>query len=936
MERASRRTRIVRLVCLLALAGGVSPGWGSPGDVLQTDVPVLGGDPPKSRDLQDGDASVSTQTGAFQHSFPLSLPPGRLVEPTLALSYSSSAAIHGSSVGSGWSLSLPEIRRDPSQSWLASQAPGYAPRFVSSMAGGNRLVSVSEPAACDVLQTYRAQFDGSYARYERLRISCSNLLVSGAWRVRTTDGLTHYFGEAEHMGGSNDPTWAPLTRTVDPFGNTATYTYLPVEDLLGNVVEHVISRIEYTTNPTLGVSAHAQVLFDYTTPPSCSPVVMGELPVGARLEARNGEVRWLGSRRLDRVRTQVRSGSSWREVRTVALSYDSAADDCGLDHGPIRLLTSIQESATSPTGVSTSMPPVTFSYGPLRPTPRVDQSFSGSSLPLAQGLRAPAGSSWPLLQVMLLDFDGDGRLDRLVSDPDASGCAFQWQRNTGNAFSTQPGKVRLPTFHWGDGSGTLPDEDCSLAGQRSFYTNWHVDPPECPGHAGHYLSYRFLDVNGDGLPDLVTGLQIYKAYIDPDPADPCDEPGETECIPQPIPDDWGWDPDECPEGGSSATSSGGCPSLPPGLLRAAEVCDAHSSCRLGLDVAQDMVRNAPHVACGDLMADGTAELDDPPGTETGGCPPPRGHLARCEGADKEYLWLVYWNRGGGVLDDDPTPNFNPIPLESNAFDTGLGGRPGGFSSSLHAVMDIDGDGLIDILTRVSAVDNNAFVVFRGTGNGSFVPASLGVPYLWLAPTHAQTGRSGSSWVPDTPLSDEGTGFVSGYAGVMDASGDGLPDLLFRPNIVDAPLASFVNLGDRFRFSDEVDGPGNPTWPFAQLTYSVTSNAHSSNDGTTITYGNRAGWLSPLDFDADGRLDLYWRVDPQGDGDNGNDVGRLFAGDGAGDITDYAALDDIDRDGVRQYLDAFTPEFRIERDYIDLNGCQAGGADGRGWQTAHHQ
>lgn len=121
---------------------GVNPGWGSPGDVLQTDVPVLCGEPPKSRDLQDGDASVSTQTGAFQYAFSLTLPPGRLVEPSLTLSYSSSAPIHGSSVGSGWSLSLPEIRRDPSQSWLASQAPGYVPRFVSSLAGGNRLVAI--------------------------------------------------------------------------------------------------------------------------------------------------------------------------------------------------------------------------------------------------------------------------------------------------------------------------------------------------------------------------------------------------------------------------------------------------------------------------------------------------------------------------------------------------------------------------------------------------------------------------------------------------------------------------------------------------------------------------------------------------------------------------------------------------------------------------
>lgn len=220
-----------------------------------------------------------------------------------------------------------------------------------------------------------------------------------------------------------------------------------------------------------------------------------------------------------------------------------------------------------------------------------------------------------------------------------------------------------------------------------------------------------------------------------------------------------------------------------------------------------MVKSAPHIDCGELMSKEPETNLEPPGTGEGeGTCPFRGHLSRCTGSDTEYLWLVYWNRGGGVLDDDPAPNFNPIPLESNAFDTGLGSRAWGFTSSLHAVMDLDGDGLIDILTRLAAVDNNAFVVFRGTGNGSFVPASVGVPYLWLAPTHAVTGRTSQSWQPDTPLGNEGTAFVTGYAGVMDASGDGLADLLFRPNIIGAPVASFISLGDRFRFSDDVDGP----------------------------------------------------------------------------------------------------------------------------------
>src|SRR5687767_13604169 len=154
MERTSRWTRIVRPVSVLALFAGINPGWGSPGDVLETAVPVLGGDVPKSRDLAVGDASVSTQTGALTYSFPLAVPPGRLVEPSLALTYSSSAPVHGSSVGAGWSIAIPEIRFDPSQSRLAAQSPSnYTQRYVSTLAGGNRLIAVSEPAPSDA-ETY--------------------------------------------------------------------------------------------------------------------------------------------------------------------------------------------------------------------------------------------------------------------------------------------------------------------------------------------------------------------------------------------------------------------------------------------------------------------------------------------------------------------------------------------------------------------------------------------------------------------------------------------------------------------------------------------------------------------------------------------------------------------------------------------------------------
>jgi RHS repeat-associated protein len=904
-RRAPRRTGL--LAILLAL-GFLRPSFGSPGDVFQTEMPILGGEPPRTRDLKDGDASVSTQTGALQYSYPLSLPPGRRVAPSLSLTYSSSAANYGSIVGSGWSLSVPEIRRDPAQSWLASQSPDYVPRFVSSMAGGQRLVPTGQErgiSACDVADTFRAQYDSSYTRYEQLNAGgaiCHNLTTTGVWRARTTDGLTHIYGEPAQMGGTNDPTWAPLTRTIDEFGNEVKYFYSPVQKATGQVVEHVLVRVEYTSNAAAGIAAHAQIHFDYGVPSSCGAGTSSDLPVGARFEQRDGQVRWVGARRLNAIRTEVRSGSGWRPVRTVALAYDESADDCGLIHGPIRLLTGIQESATSPTGVTISMPAVTFSYGPLAPGARSNQPFDsgftssyfGDSM--AGGFRLGPGTEWPQLETMLLDFDGDGRLDRLAADPDSAGCAFRWQRNEGDGFGPQSEKIRLPTFQWGNGSGgTTVEADCSLSGQRSFFEN-RSNPSTCElDNTGHYLSYRFLDLNGDGLPELVAGLQMDWRYLDPSPA----------FGPSPIPSEWGWDPDAVCSSSPSA-SEGSCPDVVPDLLEAAQICEPAVGCELVMDLVDLILGAAPQVPCGNLM--------EPPGTDPDTCPPPRVHLNQCG----DYLWLIYWNQGSGLLDpvSSPTPRFSPIPLESNAQDTGMGSRRLGFSSNLHAVIDVDGDGLLDVLTRIAAVANNGFVVFRGDGAGNFLPISDGEPYIFNAPDEATTGRTGATWHPDVPLGSEGFAQVLGWAGIMDVSGDGLPDLLFARNDAgDPPVKSFLNLGNRFH-EPGVDDPEQPLW-LNVLTQSV---AEDATIDLNLISGTRAGWVTPLDLDQDGRLDLYVRTDTGGtfDGNPADDQGYIRAGDGGGSIAAATLLSSVDRDGVRQYLEA-TDEFRVRRDYVDLNG-----------------
>ncbi len=197
VHQHARAVAAASALCALVING---PARGAPADIASglTSAPAITAAPAKPKELGAGDASVSTQTGNLTYSYPISAPPARgKARPSLALVYSSTAPIYGG-VASGWSLSgVPGVFEDTSGGRLRTHHPMFQfanpendDRFVSTLVGGRRLTLVTEPKDANVLLTYRAKYDETYTRFDRMR----STFTAYRWRARTSDGMTYEFG----------------------------------------------------------------------------------------------------------------------------------------------------------------------------------------------------------------------------------------------------------------------------------------------------------------------------------------------------------------------------------------------------------------------------------------------------------------------------------------------------------------------------------------------------------------------------------------------------------------------------------------------------------------------------------------------------------------------------------------------------------------------
>ncbi len=488
-------------------------------------------------------------TGTGNFSIPIQVPAGRnQLQPSLALSYSTG---HGNGLyGVGWGIGIPEIAR--------ATAHGL-PRYVDDsdtfvLSGMEDLVPL--PLQAGQPQTYRPRTEGVFARIEHVRTATDNY-----WKVTTKEGLVSYYGTPRAHVASPPTDWRDpavvcdpletnklfswkLTRTQDVFGNRIEYAYTRDQGAVG---PHrwdvpILSEIRYIDyGSTVSPSFLVKVVFDWEDRPDPFSSYR------AGFEVRT-------SKRCHRIAVQV----GGRDQTVYSFSYSQAEN--GLSR-----LAQIQRVGFDASGNSQSLPPLDCSYSAFQPAQRKMQSVqvpqlpqgalllpqfelvdvTGKGLPdilqLGGGIArywqnlgdgtfslprslptTPAGLELGSPGVALLDTDGNGQLDLVLSTSTVSGVfpmrfSGQWDARSfrpyryAPSFSLKDPEVKLVDLD-GDGAtdAIRADADSFVCFFQDADTGWNEVQryPRRSLEAFPNVSFsdphvRWADMCGDGLPDLV-------------------------------------------------------------------------------------------------------------------------------------------------------------------------------------------------------------------------------------------------------------------------------------------------------------------------------------------------------------------------------------------------------------------------------------------------
>lgn len=452
-------------------------------------------------------------TGTGNFALPIALPTGRNgFQPQLSLAYSTGNG--NGPFGLGWSLSIPGVSRKTSHG-----IPRYddlQDTFIFS--GAEDLILIQEDAGPPPSRRYRPRTEGLFAKIVRYLDAQNDY-----WEVRGKDGQVSQYGTPGAAGQDTavvaDPdhrskvfAWK-LTRTTDSYGNVIEYIYQ--RDAVQTEDTHhwdqlYLAEIHYAD---YGDTAHPQFLIKVKFTYQDRPDHFSDYHAGFEVRT---------TQRCTRIDIYTNAAAEIL-TRTYHLDYadQSSADATTLPLNGVSLLTQVRVEGRDGAAAQW-LPPLKLRYTSFQPETRKFSAVAGSELPplalnnpsydladlfgrglpdilemngvvrywrnlgsgrfdLPREMRdAPAGVGLADPGVQLLDANGDGRLDLMITTETLAGYyplrfgglwdsrSFQRYRNA-PSFSLKDPEVRMVDL---DGDGIT---DAIRSGTRfeCFFNDAH-------------------------------------------------------------------------------------------------------------------------------------------------------------------------------------------------------------------------------------------------------------------------------------------------------------------------------------------------------------------------------------------------------------------------------------------------------------------------------
>ena len=431
------------------------------------------------------------RTGSFVYSYPFTLAPGRNgLQPSLSLNYNSANSDVSSIVGYGWSLSVPSIER---VNRYGVDDLYTSTTFSSSLSGELEDVSLTDTTH----GAYGAKIDdGSFLTY--------SYGTDETWTVTDKHGMTYVFGafDDDRLSDPSDTTrvfrWM-LSEVRDGNDNVVTYSY----QKNGNQIYPL--AINYTGNGS------AAGIFDVGFSLETRADVAESFAAGFSVET---------AYRLSGIDVEVNGQAR----RSYELVYTTG------DNGTRSLLQSITETAFDEDAASLTKPATTFDYSTADRSWSEDASFAGLPVTIA-------GTGNGSLGVYLFDVNGDNLPDVVKARYGGDHAVYI---NNGDYTWTEDSAYAIPFDFAGpvgqdmgvrvadmDGDGFL-DLLYSRTGGGGFAasalylnngdgTGWSEDTsvtiPLSFSYSGSDLGVRIVDIDGDGMQDLVKARDTFPTEV---------------------------------------------------------------------------------------------------------------------------------------------------------------------------------------------------------------------------------------------------------------------------------------------------------------------------------------------------------------------------------------------------------------------------------------